>query len=412
MSVKDQKTIWDFVKELLYDYDCVIVPGFGGFVANREPSRIDQISHVITPPRKHIIFNQNLKINDGLLASHVSEKLSVNYADAINLIEETVTKVKDTLNDKKQFAIEFFGNFRLNADANYVFLPDQQNNFLYNSFGLKPFHAQTVSGRTISKIKARTFKDRKEVKGVTNIKTRRRGVQILIGVFAFIFAINIFLLIKDPGLIIGQSTMSISTWFDSLFTSQPKQDFKIESPKSVTEQKKIIPTPLLKIEEQKISDSIISTKNDIDTNALNAAFAEHIYTINLKEFAQHISVAKNILYNSIDTALVTKTEAVSEKLPAEVHVELAPKNISPNYPTIKSDSSFYIIGGVFCKENNAKKFFHDLKEKGFEAEILLTPHNCNRVSYAKFASRKDAEHELKNIQATANPDAWLFVKQN
>ena len=54
--------IWQVVEKLLYKHDCVIIPGFGGFVCNMEHARIDQVTHVIIPPGKHIIFNPNLKI--------------------------------------------------------------------------------------------------------------------------------------------------------------------------------------------------------------------------------------------------------------------------------------------------------------------------------------------------------------
>ncbi|NLA48282.1 MAG: hypothetical protein GX876_02335, partial [Bacteroidales bacterium] len=60
--------ITSFIRELLFSHDCVIVPGFGGFVGNYAPARIDRATSTFYPPSKQISFNRNLRNNDGLLA--------------------------------------------------------------------------------------------------------------------------------------------------------------------------------------------------------------------------------------------------------------------------------------------------------------------------------------------------------
>ena len=56
-----------FIRELLFGHDCVIVPGFGGFIGNYTPASIDKSSGTFYPPVKQISFNRNLNHNDGLL---------------------------------------------------------------------------------------------------------------------------------------------------------------------------------------------------------------------------------------------------------------------------------------------------------------------------------------------------------
>lgn len=50
-----------YISELLYQYDCVIIPGFGGFIGNYSPALIDPIYHTFHPPYKSLLFNINLK---------------------------------------------------------------------------------------------------------------------------------------------------------------------------------------------------------------------------------------------------------------------------------------------------------------------------------------------------------------
>ena len=408
--------IWDFVKELLHEHDCVIVPGFGGFVCNLEFSRIDQVSHLITPPAKHLVFNQNLKTNDGLLANRISEKLKINYSDAIRMIDENVAKTIDVLQDKKMLVVDFFGSFRLNAEANYVFLPDKQNNFLYASYGLMPLLAEPVAGRMIKTSKtARIFKDRKQVRAAKNSKRRRSLVRVLATTFVLLLAVNFYIFIKQPEFKISETTMSLTSWFDSLFNSKSVVEVKIESTKPLSlntedtaSQIQII-TP-----EPAVADT---SNNKIEETAIVTPPAEY----NILTFAENLSAAKAnttlvvISENADQVVTVDPNTTTSniEETKEEIVAPVIKQSIKLKSSQLTIDSSFYIIGGVFCKEKNAKRFLQQLEEKGFSPEIIVNERvNCNRVSYAKYTSRKDAEQQLRTIHASINPDAWLFVKHN
>ena len=413
---RSSATIWDFVKELLHEHDCVIVPGFGGFVCNLEFSRIDQVSHLITPPAKHLVFNQNLKTNDGLLANRISEKLKINYSDAIRMIDENVAKTIDVLQDKKMLVVDFFGSFRLNAEANYVFLPDKQNNFLYASYGLMPLLAEPVAGRMIKTSKAaRIFKDRKQVRAAKNSKRRRSLVRVLATTFVLLLAVNFYIFIKQPEFKISETTMSFTSWFDSLFNSKSVVEVKIESTKPLSlntedtaSQIQII-TP-----EPAVADT---SNNKIEETAIVTPPAEY----NILTFAENLSAAKAnttlvvISENADQVVTVDPNTTTSniEETKEEIVAPVIKQSIKLKSSQLTFDSSFYIIGGVFCKEKNAKRFLQQLEEKGFSPEIIVNERvNCNRVSYAKYTSRKDAEQQLRTIHASINPDAWLFVKHN
>lgn len=86
--IKFELDITAFIRELLFGHDCVIIPGFGGFIGNYTPARIDRSDNTFYPPVKQISFNRNLNHNDGLLIGRVSEAAGLNYADARNLVME------------------------------------------------------------------------------------------------------------------------------------------------------------------------------------------------------------------------------------------------------------------------------------------------------------------------------------
>ena len=82
-----------FIRELLFSHDCVIVPGFGGFVGNYSPARIDKTTDTFFPPAKQISFNRNLNHNDGLLVGRISGTSGIAYGDARNLVDEFAASV-------------------------------------------------------------------------------------------------------------------------------------------------------------------------------------------------------------------------------------------------------------------------------------------------------------------------------
>jgi hypothetical protein len=131
--------ITPFIRELLFGHDCVIIPGFGGFIGNYTPARIDKPTGTFHPPVKQISFNRNLNHNDGLLTGKVSEALKLNYADARNLVEQFADEVKGKLSKGEKVLFDHIGSFFNNHEGNVQFEPDREVNYNLNSFGLTAF---------------------------------------------------------------------------------------------------------------------------------------------------------------------------------------------------------------------------------------------------------------------------------
>ena len=72
----------EYISDLLFLHDCVIIPDFGGFICNYKSAYIDDESGLICPPSKDILFNRNLTHNDGLLVSWIAGKENISYEKA------------------------------------------------------------------------------------------------------------------------------------------------------------------------------------------------------------------------------------------------------------------------------------------------------------------------------------------
>src|SRR5512137_1108287 len=116
-----------FIRELLFGHDCVIIPGFGGFIGNYTPARIDKKSGTFFPPVKQISFNRNLNHNDGLLIGKISGASEMNYGDARNLVEEFVNDIRRRLDKGEKVVFDHIGSFSNNQENNIQFEPDRSS---------------------------------------------------------------------------------------------------------------------------------------------------------------------------------------------------------------------------------------------------------------------------------------------
>jgi hypothetical protein len=133
-----------YIAQLLYRYQCVTVPGFGAFLTEIQSAKLNESSQSFSPPRKLISFNSYLKNNDGLLANHISTIEKISYESAVSAIEEEVLRWKNALEDYGFYSIKTIGDFKLNAEKNIVFSPNEHLNYLKESFGLSSFISPSV----------------------------------------------------------------------------------------------------------------------------------------------------------------------------------------------------------------------------------------------------------------------------
>jgi nucleoid DNA-binding protein len=140
-----------FIKELLFGHDCVIVPGFGGFIGNYTPARIDKSTGTFYPPVKQISFNRNLNNNDGLLLGRISASAEINYVDARSIVEEFVAGVRKKLERGEKVIFDHIGSFVNNHEGNVQFEPDRSANYHLDSYGLEPFKCLPLEGYDVRK---------------------------------------------------------------------------------------------------------------------------------------------------------------------------------------------------------------------------------------------------------------------
>lgn len=136
-----------YLKELLYQYECVSIPDFGAFVTRTFPTQIDYQTGVFQPQRREITFNPLLKSNDGILAHYMAQKLQLSYEGALRDIEKEVIVWKQKL-QTQPLILGNLGEMRLNAIKKIEFLPYGKINYDKSAFGLRTFTRTPLAPKT------------------------------------------------------------------------------------------------------------------------------------------------------------------------------------------------------------------------------------------------------------------------
>lgn len=133
----------EYISDLLFLHDCVIIPDFGGFICNYRSARIDEASGVIYPPTKDILFNRNLTHNDGLLVSWIAAKEGISYEKATSQLALFCEDLKVRLNQKQRIAFGDVGVFFTDRRFNIIFEPSRSN-FFADAYGMEPVEAEKI----------------------------------------------------------------------------------------------------------------------------------------------------------------------------------------------------------------------------------------------------------------------------
>ncbi len=304
-------TLANYINDLLYRYDCVIVPNFGGFVTNRIGAKVNNYTHTFYPPTKQISFNSHLKHNDGLLINYIAKAESISFKKASESVAATVNLWQQQL-ENTSVEITSIGNLSLNEEKQVVFEPNTTVNFLAESFGLAHFESSAI----------KRFKE--EVKPLIPVidSTSEDKKGIIIPMFVKYAATAAILL-----------TLGFAGWNGY---QQDKQQ------------------QLLAKQQQKLE--------------------------------QKIQTATFVISNPLPTINLNVTKAVAK--------------------------NFHIIAGAFQFPENADKKVNQLKNKGFDAQIIgKNKWGLTQVTFNSYETRREALQQLRKVKNTVSQDAWLLIKK-
>lgn len=343
------------IHDLLFLHDCVIVPGFGGFLAHYRPARLDVQRRLVHPPSKELSFNRHLVRQDGLLVDWLVRHEELDFNTAKGRIEEELAAWREQLQRKGRLELPRIGTFFHDAESNLQFEPDKRVNYLKDAYGLRPVAAVPAikSGFHAPVLPA-------VVQGAGPVRRDAPRIPAFMAAAATIA----ILLTAATWWVVGNNGMPGVSWggFDLLHASEPALYVLPKAP----------PVPAaVQVEAA-------------PWKAPKGVFGIHAMPVAGPDAA---------------TVAVDLGQAPSKALPESTAVAT---------PAVQA--RFHVIGGCFLEKENADRFISELQAKGFAASLIDKKGGLYRVAYGSYPLRATAIEALNAVRKEEAPDAWMLVK--
>jgi len=365
-----------YIRDLLYRYECVIIPGFGGFLTKTISAKIDERSHTLHPPSKRLGFNSQLTENDGLLANYIASVDKVPYKTAINFIKLEVEKWQTQLINQ-DVVLEEVGTFSLNNENKVLFEPDPNANFLTDSFGLTSLVAPVV-------FRADYMNEEVVFDSISDVLTEEEifvnSENIKRGISPFFKYAATFVILLSIGYFLTKQIINNNELEKQVAEIEADQESTINKriQEATFEINKTLPAITIKVKK----DNLVET--DIDETASQQ-------TENTDE-----TLLDKTTVESLETSDET-SNTTNQRLEK-------PINIVTTY-------KYHVIGGAFGEPANAEKKLKQLVAKGYDARIVgINKRQLTQVAFGSYATMEEAENVLNEIRKTVEKDAWVLVK--
>lgn len=350
------RPVADHIRTLLYEHDYVTVPNFGAFIANYLPSSFNEISGSLMPPQKRIAFNEVLKQDDGLLATHISRRESVTIDDAKRIIRYFVTEVKDLLATEKNYTIDRVGSFILNEENNLVFEPDRKHNFYSESFGFDSLFPRHISSEKYSL--TQNFNEESEDLALHQNSYSSTAIKKYSKWTYALYSIPILLLSGGLFIVLFAGPKSSNTSAKSSFNPLdyiPKQEEVIQKSisKQIADETEIV--------KPNFGSQPISNK--VETNVIQPAPVE-----------TSVKVVEKVIEAKAES--ITNTSKSSNEFTA---------------PTINNSLKRYlVVSGVFKSAENVEKLQVVLQKNGFSPKVVKVG-DLSKVIAAEVSTMEEAK---------------------
>lgn len=340
--------------KLLFRHNCVIVPGFGGFVANPKGATVHPGRHTFNPPYKAILFNRSLNTNDGLLVNEVARELKLTYNESLLAIDKFVRKADAALRERQRVVFPSLGYLQADIEGNLLFVQDTEVNFLPEAFGLDEFQSLPVVTKTDKVVQRPAVKERTTVKvdrkplPITRARKRNNNKRVVYSgvVIALIFGAASFFV-----------NLGLSGKFDmASFTFTDNTKAHVEA----------TPWPENEIPEIELRTTVIVDSLTNDSTAVAAP---------------------------------VEPEKVTVAAPAPVKANTGGKQ-------------YYVVAGCFEEFGNAQKYVNMLKGDGITASIADKNNTrLYKVYLASFDKMSDAKNYLTTLGDSLSATVWIYTEK-
>ncbi len=135
MDVPYLQAITEALIALLRERKSVVIPDFGAFSGLYESAVVDHLSGVVLPPSLKVTFNPDLRTNDGVLMSYLTEEAGWAAEEVEQRLADFVRQALEALQQRHIVEFPGLGKLYLDFDRAYRFVQESEN-LNKDAFGL------------------------------------------------------------------------------------------------------------------------------------------------------------------------------------------------------------------------------------------------------------------------------------
>ena len=386
--------IAQYLSELLFQRDSVILPGFGEFRTTEKPAEKTP-SGKITPPAKHISFNSSVKANDYVLAKYIAEREQLSILQGNDKLKAFADQLQSSLEKDRKLVLPALGSFSYDENNILIFDPDYDINYKTASFGLTPtYHDQpdkTVDPELSEEAK-KTVKPEKTKKAAKRVKDKKQET------------------VEEP--IVSKEEHT---------TAEPAIPVTPPPIEKSERKKRRAPVWLIIILLILIAAAALAYLNQDLVKTYYTKLTEQIFLV--KEKHEHPAESQELLDETIGIEAITDEQAdesdslaiadtvVTGKESSDAEMLRPPEPSAHKDPAIAgSKGSFAIIAGCFGENANAERMAAQLRSGGFPNASIegQTRTGLYRVAAGTFPTESEAQAELvKARKENKLTNAWV-----
>ncbi len=343
------QNIFNLLAYLLTKHDCVIIPGFGGFVVHYESAHCAAAEGFFAPPTNTIGLNTDLYHNDGLLVNSLMRIEKSDYKTAHLKVLQFVEDIKNTLDTTGKVHMPEIGDITVSGEGKYLFTPGKNISANAGIYGLSGFYLPMLNQLETYSEESSVMK--KKDKNVILIPIPKSFIKTVASAAAIILAV--------------------------LMISSPIDNSKI-------------PTQYAGIIDHNVSAPQTQVNNH--NNAI----------VNLLRQNEKIPVAQPEVKGQEKQPETIITPAVVK----EVEAPSPPSTLNTNTST----RSYYIIVSSSESRRMAEKLLPEIRSELTTKAEILEKQDLFRIYIAKYSDKKEAESFLAQFRSThpKYESAWLL----
>jgi hypothetical protein len=410
----------DHLRPLLREHDCVIIPDFGGLVAEYAPARVQLAGrHLLSPPTRHVAFNQALTRNDGLLLDALRQHLGLSAAEAREQLRQAVAALHQELQTQQRIELPGVGVFRQLAGRGLQFEYTGTENLFAAAYGLPE-----LTAHPIAVIDARLAREQQAqlVPRLRAVATRSNRVPLrrlvrggAIGLAAGVVAAAVYLLSLHPTVVPMAWQSYVPRWEQLSPAAAPQQAALAHAPLATPSTP---PAPAVEavVEEKIEMPTVVLKTTPVPAATMPAAVkpAPAAVATAPTVVAAAKPVAKPVvsIHNSKAVAVATVAAKTAATVASPAKAATAAAVPTASATTIRARTGrFYVMVAAYSSLARAEEGRRNLAHAGRPAKVIAPYPGTRyyRLTAADYADRPTALAAAARLRQNPHLDKGLSV---